>query len=98
MSLQYRINLWQRRTFPGGSLGGALIHMGREILEAQDAVEARQFTEAQAELADVVILAFGCAGIMGFDLMDAVEAKFKQNQLRQWGPPDAYGVVEHIRD
>jgi NTP pyrophosphatase (non-canonical NTP hydrolase) len=97
MVLQSRVNQWQRQTFPNATVAGAVIHMERELEELRTAVAHSHAPAIQEELADVVLLAMGCAGILGFDLMEAVEAKFLQNQKRSWQEPDSEGVVEHIR-
>ena len=88
--LQQRINEWQNKTFPDGSAFTIYEHLRDEIIELGD---SRGDPE---EAADCVILLFGIAGKLGFDLMQEVERKFKINKARKWGKADSRGVVNHV--
>jgi hypothetical protein len=46
----------------------------------------------------VLSLLLALAHRNGVDLAAALAAKFELNRRRQWGPPDAAGVIEHRRD
>lgn len=52
----------------------------------------------EEEIADVLILLATLAHGVQVDLTKAVQAKFAVLQTRQYGKPDAQGVVEHIRE
>lgn len=52
----------------------------------------------EEEIADVLILLATLAHGVHVDLTRAVQAKFAILQTRQYGKPDAQGIVEHIRE
>lgn len=61
------------------------------VLEASEVLEHFQWTEASAsreelaaELADVMLYLLQLASLEGIDLGQAVEAKLKVNQTREW--------------
>lgn len=51
-----------------------------------------------AEAADVFLLLLHFSHRSGFSLMDEARRKLEINKRRQWGEPDAEGVVEHVRE
>jgi NTP pyrophosphatase (non-canonical NTP hydrolase) len=83
--------VWAGETFPHQTLQSKANHLMREARElAADPTD-------QAEMADVLILLAGLASIAGVDLERAVREKLAILRTRQWGEPDADGVVEHVR-
>ena len=85
------VNEWQAVTFPRATPASVVEHLRREVQElVNDPTDT-------AELADVVFLAVGLAYELGVDLKTIVADKLAVNRARQWGQPDAHGVVEHIR-
>jgi hypothetical protein len=55
----------------------------------------------KSEMADCFLLLLDIARKSQVDanmLFEAAVAKFRINQARTWGPPDADGVCEHIRE
>lgn len=89
-SLIDEIVLWQRRTFPRGSVHSVAAHLSREV------DELRENPLDPEEIADVFILTIGLANRAGVDLRAAVAAKHAKNLSRKWGEPDAEGVIEHV--
>lgn len=83
---------WQLKTFPQSTLESKFAHLEREIAEL-----GKDLTSA-SEIADCLFLLIGLARTQGYDIQRILSDKFKINKSRQWGSPDADGVVEHIRD
>lgn len=83
---------WQRATFPHATPETTLEHLRREIAEL--AANPRD----SHEIADAFLLLVCLADRAGVDLAAAAGAKLAVNLTRRWGPPDAHGVSEHIRD
>lgn len=50
-----------------------------------------------AESADVCLLLLHLAHRSGFSLLAVAHTKHEANRAREWGEPDAAGVVEHVR-
>jgi len=86
-----RIAAWSMATFPAGTPASHAKHLAREVEEL-----AANPTD-ELEWADVAILAIGAVARSGGSLMRAIERKHEINLTRQWGQPDADGVVEHVR-
>lgn len=92
------VGAWSLETFgPRERFEGHVRHLERELDELLRAVERRDTVAMAKEAADVAILLMGLAPRAGFDLIAAVRAKMAQNVCREWGPPDAQGVIEHVR-
>jgi hypothetical protein len=91
-TLQARVTAWARATFPDSTDHGRLTHLAREVAELQDDPSAAD------EMADVALILLHHASAHSVDLLDACERKFAVVQNREWGQPDAEGVVEHVRD
>ncbi|MFA7296308.1 MAG: dATP/dGTP pyrophosphohydrolase domain-containing protein [Dehalococcoidia bacterium] len=85
------IAAWSMATFPAGTPASHLAHLKREIAE----LEANP--NDPEEWADVAILAVGAVARIGGSLYVEMAAKHQKNLAREWGQPDADGVVEHIR-
>ena len=49
------------------------------------------------EMAGIVLILCHHARAHGVNLAEAIAALFVEVQKRKWGPPDAQGVVEHVR-
>jgi len=88
--LQDEIGAWGDKTFPGSTPSSVLKHLQKEINEL---ITDKNSVEA----ADCVMLIIHFAHKMRFSLLDAIRYKFDINKARQWGTPDADGVVEHVR-
>jgi hypothetical protein len=88
--LQYWQGSWAQATFPMQTNGSILEHLRREVKELQDSDDPQ-------EAADCLLLLLAYAHRNGFDLFSEAVKKFHINQERQWGEPDAHGVVEHVR-
>lgn len=93
---QAEVSAWQRKTFPESTKKTVLVHMKREVKELGEK-RGKLHAEA-AELADILHLLVAYADKIGVSLMDETRKKFKINQNRKWGVPDAEGVREHVRD
>jgi NTP pyrophosphatase (non-canonical NTP hydrolase) len=93
LTFQREVGQWGRETFGNyyQRVEGVVEHLAREVQELAD-------THDPAEAADCLILLLGHADIMGYDLLLAARIKMEINRRRQWGKPDAYGVVEHVRN
>lgn len=78
---------WQNKTAKGFNTTDVPLEcmfLVRELAEAFTAWREGR-GDAGEELADVVIFAFGLAGILGVDLGAAVAAKLKVNEQRTYG-------------
>jgi len=87
---------WSTEQFPGERRSATMEHLRREVEELAAADPL-----ALEEYADVLMLLARAAADAGFsmgDLSAGVLAKLAVNRDRQWGEPDAHGVVEHVRD
>lgn len=74
---------------------GCITHLQLEARELEDAPYDIK------EYADCLILLLNAAGLAGLstdDLMEAAWRKHEVNMARKWGPVDARGVSEHIKD
>jgi hypothetical protein len=85
------IRIWQRATFPQATPASVAEHLRREALEFCESP-----TNAE-EIADLFHLVVGAAQASGHNLAKIVAEKFAENRARQWGEPDAEGVVEHVK-
>lgn len=102
--LQADIGDWARKTFPQATDTGTAMHLQREVSELLALCHVADFGPIGADInmiaeesADCLILLLNLANRIGFSLADAVTQKMQVNRARQWGQPDAEGVVEHIR-
>jgi len=90
---------WQEKTFPAATELSKLHHLQKEVYELSFAAMEKNPGKAH-EYADCIFLIYGAAAKSGMsydDIVKAIEEKFLINQHRQWGKPDANGVVEHIK-
>ena len=91
---------WSLEQFPDATVDSTYRHLQKEMRETQNALAESDMEAFAVELADIIHLA--AQGIArALDLPDAdhiVRAKLAINKARQWGDPDEYGVVEHVRE
>lgn len=96
------ITAWQKETFPNATALSKIAHLKKELPELEEAIKNDWLqTSTFMEFADCFFLLFGAAAACGHsyeDIISAIDQKFEINKARQWGKPDADGVVEHIRD
>ncbi len=90
MGLQREISEWAQRTFPHQNALSKMAHLQDEVQELS------QKPHDGEEMADCTILLFNLAHMHGHDLMSEVRRKLSINKARQWGKPDARGVVKHV--
>ena len=97
LEMQVAIGGWAEETFPHSTITSCLAHLRREVQEF--AVSSTTFAHGDPEeLADCFLILLHIAHKMNISLEEEALKKFRKNQLRQWGTPDADGVVEHIRE
>lgn len=82
---------WADETFPGSQPAAKVAHLRKEVEE----LEADP-TNGE-EMADCLMILVHLARGTGIDLKAELRRKLAINRGRQWGAPDARGVVEHIR-
>jgi NTP pyrophosphatase (non-canonical NTP hydrolase) len=107
-AFQNEVGDWAEATFGFGGQGerydAILAHAQRELVELREAVVdnvygfADNYFQVQSEIADVVLLLMHLAYKFDFSLEQALREKHAINITRQWGLPDEFGVIEHIRD
>jgi NTP pyrophosphatase (non-canonical NTP hydrolase) len=82
---QESIEQWRAETFgPAGSAMRMAARANEEMAELLREIAAGSSDKAAHECADIVILLFGMAEILGIDLLDAVDSKMCVNRLREW--------------
>lgn len=86
-----RVGRWGAATFPASTDWAKLVHLRKELAELEERPDSAE------EMADVVMLVCHLAHAHGVDLAAAIDWKLDICQRRIWGPPDADGVVEHVR-
>lgn len=86
------IAAWGNRTFPTSTDRAKLVHLGKELAELEAEPSSGE------EMADMVMILVHLAHAHNVDLLAEIRQKFDIVQQRLWGPPDADGVVEHIRE
>ena len=80
---------WGEETFPHVPLRAKIEHLRREVVELQHRPNAAE------EIADIMMITAHIASDIGVDLTEAIADKFEIVKAREWGEPDADGVVEH---
>jgi Protein of unknown function (DUF550) len=93
-TLQREQGAWAEKTFPRQPVESKIKHLQREV------AELLKKPHDPSELADCLLLVLDIArrGRMTTgQLIEAAAAKLEINKLREWGPPDAEGVCEHVR-
>lgn len=101
------IRAWSNATFPKSTTSAKLKHLKKEVEEAIMEVQKQdhhislaQRRRVREEFADIFILllnALSSEEITFAQLMEDAKAKMEVNKIREWGAPDEYGVVEHIK-
>lgn len=93
---QSAIALWGEETFGPVSDPVALARRASvEMDELIEALEKGDTEEAARETADVLILLNRLGTTLGFDLLEAVDAKMKVNRARRWVPAGD-GTGRHV--
>jgi hypothetical protein len=93
--LQLAQQKWAETIFAGQTVQSKIKHLRREVNELLEKPGDK------SEMADCLLLLLDIARksqVDGTMLFEAAVAKFRINQARTWGPPDADGVCEHIRE
>lgn len=88
---------WASETFrrEPGEVRPILLHLRREVRELLDS-EGRDVEE----FADALMVLWHAAHVAGWPwqyVLQATRQKLAKNRERKWGPPDAEGVIEHVR-
>lgn len=81
---------WADATFTQSTVQSIAAHLERE------ARELRAAPTDPEEMADVAMLLGHLIHRTGCDIVAAMRAKLMKNRARQWGTPDAEGVVVHV--
>lgn len=88
---------WQAKTFPKATALSKVHHLIEEVNELKNDVEACS-PNTRLEFADCFLLLFGAAKAYGMSydsILEAIHDKMQINLKRNWGKPDANGVVKH---
>lgn len=94
-----QITEWQAATFPNGTSLSMVKHLKQEVKELEEDIESYN-KDRRLEYADCFILLFGAAFRDGLDfdsIINCINEKMAINVNRQWGIPDANGVVNHVK-
>ena len=94
--MQDQIAEWSKATFGSEDIDATLSHLDEEHDELYDAIKHPRPGGVAEELADMAILLYKIAALMGVDLDVAVEDKHAINTNRKWGPIGPNGVRHHI--
>jgi hypothetical protein len=92
---QDEIGAWAAQTFPTSTHASRAAHMKRELKEWRKETDPKKRV---IEGADILFLLLHDAHMDGTSLLRSLREKFEVNKARQWGEPDAEGVVEHVRE
>jgi NTP pyrophosphatase (non-canonical NTP hydrolase) len=100
--LQSDINTWADKEFGSDVHISRVKHLKEEVEELEETYFCYQNPDVlklavATELADVLILATHIAHTHGVDLFQAVSEKFVEVQTRTWYPPDADGIIRHVK-
>lgn len=89
---------WQRTTFPGEQVLPAIVHLFRELRELdREPASGEEHADALMLSAAVRDRVVRSAQALGIDLKAETARKLAICRRRDWGEPDAHGVVEHVR-
>lgn len=91
----YDVVEWARLAF--GRARTPQRHRAKAIHLLKEAQELAEDPSDAEEMADVLMILAHLAADQGVNLAVAVREKLAVCRQRQWGPPDADGVVEHVR-
>ena len=90
METQQTIKEWQESTFPDSTLGGRSAKLKEEVAELIDELDRAAHivnydkSKTALEMADVVIVLYGLANLLGIDLHEAINEKMSINRKRLW--------------
>lgn len=103
-NIQNEIYLWQKTTFPTGTIIGKMKHLQKECAEVINEIEkayngSGDHLAIEEEFADCFILLTGAAAHYGLtmeEIYDAMRKKLEINKKRKWGQLDSDGISKHI--
>lgn len=97
---QRDVAAWASETFPGSTVEAKLRHLAKEVRELEAKAGRSDVARAAVaeECADIILILLHFAEAQTFSIADALLWKFEVCKRRRWGPPDAEGVVEHVRE
>lgn len=93
------ITKWQEETFGEATPLSKVSHLREEVVELQQALMYNE-PNVRLEYADCILLIYGSASANGMsyeDICKAIAEKMEINKNRDWGKPDANGVVKHVK-
>jgi NTP pyrophosphatase (non-canonical NTP hydrolase) len=93
-ALQFETGDWNEKTFQNSTSRTILLHLKEEVKELEEATD----DELPHEVADCILLLLHLAYKKGFSARDAIREKFEICKTRKWGPPDANGVIRHVKE
>lgn len=91
------INEWADKTFITTLTPGKAKHLREEAEELEEAIELGDLTKVAHELADIFLIAVHAYHCAGIDAYAAIREKFEIVKKRKWLPPDADGVIRHVK-
>jgi hypothetical protein len=92
---QRMVTEWANPIF-GADLRREIKHLRREA-NKELSWHGKKAKDIPEESADILLMLLHIASTHGFDLMGEAIKKFKVCLDREWGEPDAEGVIEHVR-
>ena len=95
---QREIGEWAESVFTQATPQSIVAHLGREVAELATSTHLGPLQDEEEEAADCFLLLLHYAHRRGFSLLTVAHQKFEENRQREWGTPDAEGVVEHVRE
>lgn len=101
--LQGRLGEWARKTFSNQTATGIYTHLCEEVIELGVSIDRMEMLlsshgsveNVMEEVADCLILLLNLSDHLEFSASEAVESKHTINRVREWGPPDEFGVHHH---
>ena len=91
IDFQNEVGTWGDEIFTEAHPDSIVAHLRREVKELGESHQPE-------ESADCLLLLLHHAHQSGYDLLEEMKKKFEIVKKRKWGPPDAEGVVEHIKE
>lgn len=89
---QRKVHEWSQATFPHQTPESKFHHLIKEVAELGADLNNGE------EMADCLLLLAGLAEMKGINLLSEAIRKLQINQCRNWGPPDAQGVSQHVKE
>lgn len=101
--LQNEVTLWANETFPQSTVASKVLHLWEEI---QEAFEKAISEECLEECADCGLILMHLASSLNVELPAPTAIAFEDYmcdklaicKARNWGKPDANGVVHHVKE